>query len=218
MPKLSKSRIMSSLQCLKRVHLEINRKELAHYSSQTEVAFALGHEVGDMAVRLYGQDGGTFIEYKGGNFAKALSQTADLMSSMFRAPVFEATLQYEGVLVREDVLLPVSEGGADTWWIVEVKASTKLKPEHIHDCAVQAWVHLGAGHPLAGISLAHINNQFVYPGDGNFEGLFVEHDLTQQVFELLPAVPIWVEEAREAVAGPVPDVPVGRRCARWPRK
>src|SRR5210317_891548 len=147
MPRLSKSRIMSSLQCLKRVHLEINRKELAHYSRQTEAAFALGHQVGERAVQLYGRDGGTYIEYNGGRFAGALSQTADLMSSMFRIPVFEATLQYEGVLVREDVLLPVSEGGNDSWRVIEVKASTRLKPEYVHDCAVQAWVHLGAGHP-----------------------------------------------------------------------
>ena len=214
MPRLSKSRIMSSLQCLKRVHLEINRKELAHYSTQTEAAFALGHEVGDMAIKLYGQEGGTFIEYNGGNFAGALGQTADLMSSMFRAPVFEATLQYEGVLVREDVLLPISDGGNDTWRIVEVKASTKLKPEYIQDCAVQAWVHLGAGHPLAGMSLAHIDNQFVYPGDGNYQGLLVEHDLTEQVFALLPSVPVWVEQAREAVAGPMPGVPVGQHCTQ----
>ena len=72
MPRLSISRIMSSLQCLKRVHLEINRKELAHVSKATEAVFALGHEVGDMAIQLYGQNGGTFIEYNGGNFAGAL--------------------------------------------------------------------------------------------------------------------------------------------------
>jgi len=55
MAGLSKSRIMSSLQCLKRVHLEINRKDLLEYSKATEASFAIGHEVGDMAIRLYGQ-------------------------------------------------------------------------------------------------------------------------------------------------------------------
>jgi len=205
---------MSSLQCLKRVHLEVNFKELAQYSAASEAAFALGHEVGDMAIRLYGRGGGTFIEYNGGNFAGALAQTAQLMGSMFREPVFEATLQFEGVLVREDILLPVSEHGADNWRIIEVKASSRLKPEHVQDCAVQAWVHLGAGYPLAGISLAHIDSQFVYPGGGDYEGLFVEHDLTQQVFELLPSVPFWVEAAREAAAGPMPDVPVGQHCTK----
>ena len=58
MRRLSKSRIMSSLQCLKRVHLEVNRPEMAQYSRATEAAFAIGHEVGDMAIRLYGRTGG----------------------------------------------------------------------------------------------------------------------------------------------------------------
>ena len=217
MARLSKSRIMSSLQCLKRVHLEINRKELVHHSKATEAAFALGHKVGDIAIQIYGgakseDNGGAFIEYNGGNFSGALTQTEELMTSMFRAPIFEATLQHDGVLVREDVLLPCDVSEGNSWRIVEVKASTKVKPEHIHDCAVQAWVHLGAGHPLSHISLAHINNQFLYAGDGNYQGLLIEHDLTDQVFELLHSVPIWVERAREAVSGPMPEIPVGQHC------
>jgi hypothetical protein len=217
--RLSKSRIMSSLQCLKRVHLEISRKDLIHYSRSTEAAFALGHEVGDIAIQLYGGtksegNSGTFIEYNGGNFAGALAQTERLMTSMFRAPIFEATLQHDGVLVREDVLLPVDESDGNSWRIVEVKASTRVKPEHVHDCAVQAWVHLGAGHSLVSMALAHINNQFQYPGDGNYQGLLIEHDLTDKVFDLLPAVPIWVEQAREAVTGSMPDVPVGQHCTK----
>jgi hypothetical protein len=205
---------MSSLQCLRRVHLEVNRPELARYSKQTEAAFALGHDVGEVAVRLYGGDEGTYIDYAGGSLAPALAQTRELMTSLFRAPVFEATLQHDGVLVREDVLLPVAMGERESWRIVEVKASTKVKPEHIHDCAVQAWVHLESGYPLSAIALAHIDNSFVYPGDGNYEGLLSEHDLTAQVFELLPGVPIWVEQAREAIAGPLPEVAVGAQCTK----
>ncbi len=212
MPRLSKSRIMSSLQCLKRVHLEVNHGELAHYSAASEAAFELGHEVGHIAVELYGGNGGTYIEYNGGSFNGALKQTEALMNSMFRVPVYEATLQHGGVLVREDVLLPVDEGGNSSWRVVEVKASTKVKPEHVHDCAVQAWVHLGAGYGLSAISLAHINNRFLYAGDGRYDGLLIEQDLTEQVFELLPAVPVWVEQAVEAVEGPTPAVPVGQHC------
>jgi hypothetical protein len=205
---------MSSLQCLKRVHLEINRKDLAHFSRATEAAFAIGHEVGDIAIELYGGNQGAFIEYNGGNFTAVLAKTEQLMTSMFRTPIFEATLRHGGVLVREDVLLPVDDDSGQNWRIVEIKASTRVKPEHIHDCAVQAWVHTGAGYPLSSISLGHINNRFQYAGDGNYDGLFAEHDLTGKVFELLPAVPIWVEEAREAVAGPMPNVPVGQHCTK----
>jgi hypothetical protein len=206
---------MSSLQCLKRVHLEINHRELAQYSQSTEAAFAIGHQVGDIAIQLYGgtgpdDGGGTFIDYNGGNFARAIAQTEQLMTSMFRAPVFEATLRCEGVLVRQDVLLP--EG--DSWRLVEVKASTKVKPEHVNDCAVQAWVHMESGYPLESVALAHINNRFVYQGDGNYDGLLIENDLSEQVFDLLPSVPVWIERAREAVSGPIPEVPVGQHCSQ----
>jgi hypothetical protein len=115
------------------------------------------------------------------------------------------------VLVREDVLLPTS--GA-SWRVVEVKASTKVKPEHVQDCAIQAWVHLGAGYALESISLAHIDNQFRYRGDGVYEGLLVEHDLTQEVRNMLPSVSGWVEKAKVAVAGPLPEVPVGGHCTK----
>jgi hypothetical protein len=215
---------MSSLQCEKRVHLEVNRRELARFSKATEAAFEIGHEVGALAVALYGGRDGAYIDYRGGSFSVPLAQTRELMGSMFRTPIFEATLQHEGVLVREDVLLPRPEG---SWSIVEVKASTRVKPEYVQDCAVQAWVHLGAGYPLESVALAHVDNRFEYPGGGRYEGLLVEHDLTEQVFDLLPSVPVWVERAREAVAGPMPDVPVGQHCASpnecpfmhfcWPR-
>jgi hypothetical protein len=212
MTRLSKTRIMSSLQCLKRVHLEINQPELARHSSATEAAFTLGHEVGDIAIRLYGGGRGHYVNYADGNLGAALAQTRTLLTSLFRAPIFEATLQHDGVLVREDVLLPTRVEGTDSWRLVEVKASTKLKPEHLQDCAVQAWVHLESGYPLDAIALAHVDNTFVYAGDGDYQGLLVEHDLTRQVFNLLPAVPGWVARAREAAAGPLPDVPVGQQC------
>jgi len=205
---------MSSLQCLRRVHLEVNRPELARYSTQTQAAFDLGHQVGDLAVQLYGGGNGTYIDYAGGSLGPALQETRKLMTSMFRGPIFEATLQHDGVLVREDVLLPVIDDGRDSWRIVEVKASTKVKPEHIHDCAVQAWVHTQSGQPLSGIALAHIDNTFVYGGDGDYGGLLLENDLTEPVFDLLSAVPDWVEQAREAVSGPSPQVPVGAHCTK----
>lgn len=210
--RLSKSRIMSSLQCPKRVYLEVNRPELAKYSSATQAAFALGHAVGAIAARLYGAGSGTLVDYSGGSFAPAISLTSELMSSLLRGPIFEATLQHDGVLVREDVLLPVEVDDKVSWDIIEVKASTRLKPVHVHDCAIQAWVHLGKGHPLNRIALAHVDNTFVYPGDGRYDGLLIEEDITEQVLELQPSVPIWVERAREAASGPMPDVPVGAHC------
>lgn len=163
-------------------------------------------------MHLYGGATGTYIEYGGGNLGPALRQTRRLMDSPVRTPVFEATLQHDGVLVRQDVLLPTVADGRDSWRIVEVKASTRVKPEHVRDCAVQAWGLLESGYPLSAIALAHVDNSFVYAGDGNYDGLLTENDLTEQVLKLLPEVPRWVENARAAAAGTLPEVPAGPQC------
>jgi len=206
---LSKSRIMSSLQCLKRIHLEVHQRELARFSSATEAAFEMGHEVGELAIRLLGGSGGTYVEYRGGSFGPAIERTRALLNSLFPEPIYEATLEHDGVLVREDILLPEGE----SWRMIEVKASTRLKPEHLSDCAVQAWVHLNAGFPLSSVTLAHIDNEFTYAGDGDYNGLLIENDVTDEVLALLPGVPSWIDRAREAISGPVPEVPVGLHCA-----
>ena len=46
------------------MHLEVHRKDLQVFSSKTEAAFAVGHEVGDMAIRLYGRGEGVEVQYQ----------------------------------------------------------------------------------------------------------------------------------------------------------
>ncbi|NIP19022.1 MAG: DUF2779 domain-containing protein [Xanthomonadales bacterium] len=207
MPRLSKSRIMSSLQCLKRVHLEVHQPELATVSASTQAAFDVGHQVGEIAVEVYGQGQGEFLAYEDG-LGHALGRTKALLGGTERMPVFEATIQHQGVLIREDVLLP----SGSSWKIVEVKASTKRKNEHVQDCAIQAWVHMGAGYDFESFALAHIDNQFVYGGDGDYRGILVEEDLTEAVLELQSSVPVWVDRAKQVVDGPEPDIPAGQHC------
>lgn len=208
MNRLSKSRIMSALQCPKKAWLEVHRKDLAKYSPQTLAAFEIGHAVGRLAQQTYGGDAGVEIQWAGGSFGPALAQTRALLQDLLPVPVFEATLEYQDVLVREDILLPVAGG----WRVVEIKAATRLKPEYLQDCAIQAWVHLGAGVPLQAIALGHIDNQWTLREDGRFEGLLIEQDLTRQVLELQPSVSTWVEAARQAVSGDMPEVAVGAQC------
>ena len=50
---LSKSKLMSSLQCAKRLFLEVHQPELAYVSGDLEARFASGHRVGEVAQSLY---------------------------------------------------------------------------------------------------------------------------------------------------------------------
>lgn len=212
MPRfLSKSRLMSSRQCLKRLHLEINRAELANVASATETAFRAGHEVGSVARQIYGGKDAVHFRYEDG-LQHALSETRQLLRGAAKTPVFEATLQHQGVLARIDVLLPDGKGNGDAWRIVEVKASTSLKEEHLFDCAVQRWVFEGLGYKLSNIHLAHVDNSFVYAGDGDYDGLLTEVDVWDKTAALLPAVPRMVASARQAMEDVVPEIAVGSQC------
>jgi hypothetical protein len=204
---LSKSKLMSARQCLKRLHLEVQHPDLKVVSRKTEAAFAIGNQVGDVARGIYGTDDSVFIPYAGG-LGHALKKTRRLLAEGPAYPIFEATLQHAGVLVRVDVLLPDGNG----WRIVEVKASTSVKDEHIFDCAVQRWVFEGLGHKMTTMALAYVDNTFVYEGDDNYSGLLIESDLTEQTGSMLAAIPEWIAKAKRAASGSEPDIGVGSHC------
>ena len=154
----------------------------------------------------------------------AIRKTARLVGEGPQYPIFEATFQHGGVLVRVDALLP----DGDAWRMVEVKASTSVKDEHVFDCAAQRWVFEGLGHSLTGIALAHVDNTFVYEGDSDFNGLLMESEMTASTDTLLPGVPEWIAAARQAASGAEPAIGVGAQCFKpyecpfvghcWPQK
>ena len=202
-PFLSKSRLISAWQCPKKAHLEKHHKELGVITPKMESAFAGGHAVGDIAQQLYGSEHSVEIEF---NFRTMLAETRQLIDSGADAPIFEATFRYENVLVRADVMIPDATAGG--WHVLEVKASTSVKDYHVLDCAIQDWVIRNSGINVLSTSLVHIDNQFLYAGDGDYDGLLLENDLTADVRDMEYTVLDLVAKAREAVSGPTP----ARRC------
>lgn len=207
--QLSKSKLMSARQCAKRLHLEVHRPQLAKGSPSSALALRNGNAVGNAAKLIYGGEHGMHIPRETG-LKFALEETARLLHEPANVPILEATFLYGGVLVRIDALLPAG----NAWRIVEVKASTSIKDEHVVDCAIQRWVFEGAGHKLESIALAHVDSSYVYDGRGSYEGMLTEVDLTAETQSMLPLVPDWVMSATEAAGSPLPEVVVGAQCSR----
>ncbi len=203
-PFLSKSRLISAWQCAKKLHLEKHHPELGIVSSQTESLFATGNQIGDIAQQLYGTDQSVEVAF---NFKTMQAETKRLVANG-KFPIFEATFRYEGVLIRADVMIPEEDG----WRVIEVKASTSVKDYHVLDCAIQYWVLRNSGIRVNSIALAHVDNQFVYRGDGDYGGLLLENDLTDEVRDLERDVLELVAKARDAVTGPMPLINVGMQC------
>ena len=200
---LSKSRILEHRQCPRRLWLKVNRPELEEVSDGVMARFAVGNTVGDVARGLYPD--GVPLEHP--DLALALRETARLMSEPPR-PLFEPTFQADGVLVRVDLLLP----DGDRWRLAEVKSSTSVKPYHLTDAAVQAWVLRQCGIALSTVEIAHIDTAFVYPGGLDYRGLLNHVEITAEIAEMEAEIPAWIVAARETLAGPDPETPCGDQC------
>ncbi|MEX0976461.1 MAG: DUF2779 domain-containing protein [Woeseia sp.] len=206
-PIISKTRLMSARQCLKRAWLEVHRSELAVTSARSRVALRAGRDVDVVARRIYGNRGAQFVELHDG-FDAAIARTKELLLQRVTDPVFQATLSIAGVVIRADVLR--REGSH--WHLIEVKASTQIKEDHAFDCAIQCWVLRKAGVNIARVSLAHVNNRFRYPGDGDYRGLLIEKDMQDAIEPLLALVDGHIAVVRETLSAGEPDIGVGKHC------
>ncbi len=206
-PRLSKSRLLDYLQCPKRLWLQAYRPEAREQSTAMQLAFANGHEVGEAARALV--PGGVLIDPPGHDLAEALRLTREQLAARPPRPLFEATFERDGLLVRADLLLP----GPDGWTLAEVKSSGAVKDYHPTDVAIQRWViQASAGLALARTELWRIDTGWTYAGDGRYEGLFAREDLGEAVEARIAQVPDWVRGANEVLAGPEPAIAMGEQC------
>ncbi|MBK7592258.1 MAG: DUF2779 domain-containing protein [Betaproteobacteria bacterium] len=203
--RLSKSRLVAWLQCPKRLWLQQHRPELAAPSEAAANRMAQGHKVGAAAQTLF--PGGHLVGHVD-NLSAALRETEALLAQPGDVTLFEAALKASDILVRADVL--VRESGACR--LIEVKSSTKVKDYQVTDAGIQTWVARAAGLDVIATELAHVDNQFVYPGGQDYRGLLTHVDVSAEVAPIQDEVPAWIAGAQRDMAGPLPEVDVGPQC------
>lgn len=212
MRTFSKSKLLALRQCPKRLWLEIHRPDLREDSAATQTSFQIGHQVGDIAQRMYDPEGlGALIDVQSEGFKRAFERSGELLQSS--QPIFEAGFSAAGALAFADVMLPVQTEGKQVWRMVEVKSSTSVKNYHRDDVAVQAFVAQSAGVALQSIALAHIDNTWTYPGNGDYRGLLKEVDLTEEAFSRTEEVKSWIAQAQKTSASATePAIETGAHC------
>jgi hypothetical protein len=144
------------------------------------------------------------------NLSSALATTASLLSEGHPGPIFEATFEHDGVLVRVDVLERHESGG---WIAAEVKSAGSVKDYHRGDLATQVWVMRGAGVDLKRAAIRHIDTGFVLTREGDYAGLFADADLLGDLEPAVAARPALVAEAREVLSGDEPHREIGDHCS-----
>lgn len=212
MKNLSKSKLIAYRQCPKRLWLEIHMPEKRADSSATRASYDVGNQVGRIAQQLYDPAGvGEVLDNQRDGYDFVLKRTQELIKQP--KPIFEAGFSAAGVIAFADVFLPVSAANGHAWRMVEVKSSGSVKDYHRDDAAIQAFAARRAGLALEGIAIAHIDTSWEYPGGGDYRGLLVESDLTEEAFGRSDEVDAWVTEAHQTAAEKsAPDIRTGRQC------
>jgi len=202
---ISKSKYLSGLQCPLLLWVTFNEPSaLPPTDATTQAIFDQGHEVGNLAKKLFSD--GVEVEFENG-FQYRIERTRELVKE--RKTIFEATFAAEGLYGQADVLVPA---GKDKWDLIEVKSSTQVKKINVEDVAFQRYCYETADIKIRNCYLMLINNEYVRRGPIDPEKLFVRHDITENVTLLLPTVAEKIKEMRRIIAGPRPKQLIGAHC------
>ncbi|MDO9556181.1 MAG: DUF2779 domain-containing protein [Coriobacteriia bacterium] len=205
--RLSKSRFQKGLQCPRALWLSVHEPTAAALVTESKQwIFDQGTEVGRLAQQLFG--GGTEVAEDYRHQREALETTKRLLEGG-ASILYEPAFYFDDVLVRVDVLVKVG----DAWDLYEVKSTSKVKPEHVTDVAVQTYVVEGCGLTVRRSCIVHLDTSYVYEGgEYDLSALFAVEDVTAQARAFMPAVPGLLESFRTMLDGPEPDVRVGAQC------
>lgn len=201
---LTKTTYLAFTQCPKQFWLEINEPDLAAPPDPTrQRRLRAGQEV-DKRAREQFPDGRP-VPYR-----PVPEDMVPLTAQAITAgaeTLFQATFHVADLLVKVDILTRIPGG----WHLIEVKSSTRYKPEeHLADVAFQWHVLTKAGLPLTQASLMHLNPECRHP---DLNHLFTLTDITADVRSALPDVAADIDTMRRVIIETAaPLVGIGRHC------
>lgn len=142
--KISKSKFVAGVQCLKRLYWQVHEPELAaEPHASIEAIMEQGEEVGLLAQQMF--PGGMEVSGEDG-LDEAIRTTRELAGNRAIPAIFEGTFEHGGVLVRVDILHRRRD---HRWRLIEVKSTTSIKDQHLDDVGIQTRVVSRAGLDLA---------------------------------------------------------------------
>ena len=205
---LSKSLYVKGLKCQKALWLKKHKpNELTPPDDSAEAIFATGNEVGELACDLF--PGGNRIEYEGSSMAEKIQLTKKWIEAGVET-IYEATFNYDDVLVMVDILRNLGDGKFE---IYEVKSSSEAKDTHIDDASIQHYVLKGLGYEVSGTYIVHINREYVRGEELDVNKFLTIANKSDEVKEKLADIPKKIEALRQTLSIETePDIAIGPHC------
>ncbi len=206
---LSKGDFTSGLQCLKRLYLHKHHPDLQGVELETGASRRItGQRIGALGRRLI--PNGTLISAPIGGLEEAVIATETAISQG-ESTLYEAAFVAQGLGCRADIL---TQASGDVWDLIEVKSSSRVKPEQIHDVAFQVYVGRLAGFEFDTISLATVDTTDAWNGEElSAESFFEVTDVTDQVNKRIAKVEGQILEMQEVLkAAEAPAIETNNFC------
>jgi predicted RecB family nuclease len=205
---LSKSRFVAGLQCHKQLWWRVHEPDAPELAPSPPLQHRLeqGLEVGRLARRYV--PGGELIDLPPYQLAAKVQATREALAR--KAPwIYEATFIADQTYAQIDVL--ERRGSGRGFGIIEVKASNRIKSEHVPDVALQLYVARHAGVHVERAEIMHLNPECRFPDLG---ALFVREDVTALAETRLLDIPDELTAQRRMLDGTLPEVAIGDHCSR----
>ena len=204
---LSKSKLIRSYRCIKAFYMTVHHPERETKPDEAlKDLFAQGTLVGEQARKLFPD--GALIDNPPWEFSQSVKKTKDLIDSE-QTTIYEAAFMHEKCYAKMDIINYSKK--TKKWSLYEVKSSTRVKDEHLHDLALQSWIIAKSGLPIDKIHLVHINRECVFP---KLDNLFTVVDVTEEMrdryFKVQPHLEKSFEELKNSE---VPNVKIGEHCS-----
>lgn len=161
-----------------------DKSKLPPIDEDTQALFDAGHEFESYAEKTF--VGGiklgfrNYSEYQ--NLVSRTKETINKLPNQHQSAIFQGRLEVDGLTCVFDVLKKVGENEFD---LIEIKATTKAKPEHEYDLAFQLLVLEKSGFKVRKIIVLHANKEFKRNGEINPELLCIQTDITNSVRSLV---------------------------------
>ena len=216
---LSKSQYTKGLQCKKALWLKkYNPEVLTAPDAMKKAIFEAGNEVGGLACELF--PGGKEVQYTK-DYEQMIRQTKEFISEGVK-DIFEATFQYDNILVMVDVLHQNDDGSyeiyevkSSSWNNIESTSAQKKKLEnYIQDASIQYYVLNGLGLKINEIFITLLSKNYIRDESLDHEQLFHHEKVTEKIIELQPKIPSNLKGMREVIqdTGSEPAIDIGAHC------